>query len=91
MDMSNIVDEIVAVDDYTVRFDLQKPEAPFLANLAMDFAAIVSPTAFEKLGEDFKNNPVGTGPFKFVEWKKDDNHIMLKGTAEIVFRGEIVL
>ena len=61
MDMSNIVDEIVAVDDYTVRFDLQKPEAPFLANLAMDFAAIVSPTAVEKLGEDFKNNPVGTG------------------------------
>jgi ABC-type transport system substrate-binding protein len=72
MDMSNIVDAVVAVDDHTVRFDLKKPEAPFLANLAMDFAAIVSPAAVEKLGEDFKNNPVGTGPFKFVEWRKDD-------------------
>ena len=72
MDMSNIVDAVVAVDDYTVRFDLKKPEAPFLANLAMDFAGIVSPAAVEKLGENFKNNPVGTGPFKFVEWRKDD-------------------
>jgi ABC-type transport system substrate-binding protein len=72
MDMDNIVKAVVAVDDYTVRFDLKKPEAPFLANLAMDFAGIVSPSAVEKLGEDFKNNPVGTGAFKFVEWRKDD-------------------
>jgi ABC-type transport system substrate-binding protein len=72
MDMSNIVDEIVVVDNLTVRFELKKVEAPFLANLAMDFAAIVSPTAVARLGEEFKNNPVGTGPFRFVEWIKDD-------------------
>jgi len=76
MDMSNIVDDIVAVDEYTVRFDLKKREAPFLANLAMDFAAMVSPTAVEKYGEDFKSNPVGTGPFKFVSWQKDDNIVV---------------
>lgn len=73
MDMSNIVDEVVAVDDYTVRFELQKPEAPFIANLAMDFASIVSPAAVEKYGEDFKNNPVGTGAFTFVSWTKDSD------------------
>lgn len=72
MDMSNIVKDIVAVDDYTVKFVLKKKEAPFIANLAMDFASIVSPAAVKKYGEDFKNNPVGTGPFKFVSWKKDD-------------------
>jgi len=76
MGMSDIVDKIVVVDDYTVRFELKKVEAPFLANLAMDFAAIVSPTAVEKFGEDFKNNPVGTGPFKFVEWVKDDRIVV---------------
>ncbi len=76
MDMSNIVDSVVAVDDLTVQFNLQHVEAPFLANLAMDFASIVSPTAVAKYGEDFKNNPVGTGAFKFVSWNKD---------SEIVF------
>jgi len=76
MDMSNIVKDIVAVDEYTVRIDLKKVEAPFLANLAMDFAGMVSPTAVEKYGEDFKSNPVGTGPFKFVSWQKDDNIVL---------------
>ena len=39
----------------------------------MDFASIVSPTAVAKYGEDFKNNPVGTGAFKFVSWTKDSD------------------
>lgn len=73
MDMDNIVKEVVAVDDYTVQFNLKKVEAPFIANLAMDFASIVSPTAVAKYGEDFKNNPVGTGAFKFVSWTKDSD------------------
>ncbi len=45
MDLSNIVDEVIAVDNLTVKFKLKKVEAPFIANLAMDFASIVSPTA----------------------------------------------
>lgn len=73
MGMSDIVDEVVAVDAHTVRFDLKVVEAPFIANLAMDFAAIVSPTAAAKYGEDLASNPVGTGPFKFVSWIKDDS------------------
>ncbi len=81
MGMSDIIDEITVIDDYTVEFSLKKVEAPFLANLAMDFAAIVSPTAVAELGEDFKNNPVGTGPFKFVEWVKDDR-IVLERNAD---------
>ncbi|MBN2050242.1 MAG: ABC transporter substrate-binding protein [Spirochaetales bacterium] len=76
MDMSNIVDRLEVVDDYTVSFYLKKVEAPFLANLAMDFAAIVSPTAVEKYGAEFASNPVGTGPFKFVSWTKDDSIVL---------------
>jgi ABC-type transport system substrate-binding protein len=78
MDMSNIVKDIIAVDNYTVKFVLNKREAPFIANLAMDFAGIVSPTAVEKYGTDFPNNPVGTGPFKFVSWKKEDSIVFDK-------------
>lgn len=71
MGMSKIIKEISKVDDFTIKFTLNFPEAPFLANLGMNFASISSPTAIQKFGEDYGKNPVGTGPFKFVEWVKD--------------------
>ncbi len=76
MGMGSIIDEIVVVDDLTVKFVLTAPEAPFVANLAMDFAAIVSPTAVALYDEEFSSNPVGTGPFKLVSWTKDDSIVL---------------
>ena len=78
MEMDNTVDAIEAVDDYTVVFKLKRVEAPFLANMGMDFADIISPTAFMKNPKEFVRNPVGTGPFKFVNWIKDDRIILEK-------------
>jgi peptide/nickel transport system substrate-binding protein len=63
-----MVEKIEKVDDYTVSISLKEPFAPFLANMAMHSATIVSPTAVEKYGRDFSKNPVGTGAFKFVSW-----------------------
>jgi len=62
----------VKVDDYTVKVLLNELDTSIMYNFALYFTSIVSPTAAEKLGEDFKKQPVGTGPFKFVEWIKDD-------------------
>jgi peptide/nickel transport system substrate-binding protein len=76
MEMDDTIGSIEAVDKHTVVFKLKRREAPFIANMAMDFAAIVSPAAVLELGENFRSNPVGTGPFKFVEWKKDDRIIL---------------
>ncbi|MBE9554444.1 MAG: ABC transporter substrate-binding protein, partial [Proteobacteria bacterium] len=42
MSMPALIKEIVKVDDYTVKFVLNEPEAPFIANMAMDFASIMS-------------------------------------------------
>jgi peptide/nickel transport system substrate-binding protein len=81
MDMDNIIKDVVAVDSLTVKISLKKPEAPFLSNLAMNFSAIVSPTAAKKYGKDFSNNPVGTGAFKFVSWVKDDNIVLERYTG----------
>lgn len=73
-DESHIIESVTAEDDYTVVFKLKRPQAPFLKNIAMDMFAIASPTAFEEMGnDDFERNPVGTGPFKFVEWKPNDS------------------
>ncbi len=93
MGMSDIVDSIVAKDDLTVVFNLQKPEAPFIANLAMDFAGIVSPTAFMADPEGFSSNPVGTGPFKFVSWTKDSDIVLDRNDDywEDVFLDRLIL
>jgi peptide/nickel transport system substrate-binding protein len=73
-----VIKDVKAVDDYTVEFDLNFPQGPFLSNLAMSPFGIASPTAIKKEGPDqFAQKPVGTGPFVFVEWKKND-HITLK-------------
>jgi dipeptide transport system substrate-binding protein len=76
MDMTALLKDIVKVDDYTVKFVLNRPEAPFLANMAMDFASILSAEYAAKLEADGKKDminqqPVGTGPFMFVDYQKD--------------------
>jgi peptide/nickel transport system substrate-binding protein/oligopeptide transport system substrate-binding protein len=59
---------LTAPDDSTVVIRLAEPLATFPKLLAMPVAAIVP----EKIGADFGEKPVGTGPWKFVEWKHDD-------------------
>jgi len=81
MDMNNIVKEVKKIDDLTVKITLKRKESPFIANLAMQFASIVSPSAAEKYKEDFNSNPVGTGPFKFVKWVKNDSIILDRNEA----------
>ncbi len=74
MSMPDLITEIVKVDDYTVKFVLSRPEAPMIANLAMDFASIHSAEYADKMMDNkdaFDQNPVGTGPFQLVGYQKD--------------------
>ena len=66
------VEEVTVVDPTTVTFKLNAPYAPFLSNLAYPTGLIVSPAAVEANGADFGRNPVGTGPFKFAEWRSNE-------------------
>jgi len=76
MSMPALLKDIVKVDDNTVKFVLNRPEAPMIANLGMDFASIMSKEYADQLAasgnmEDLNQKPVGTGPFKFVNYQKD--------------------
>ena len=70
-DGDSFITKVEAKDDTTVVFTLRDPQGPFLNNLAMFVFVFSSPTALGKAGNDSCKNPVGTGPFKFVEWKPD--------------------
>lgn len=80
MSMSDIVKDIRSVSPHRVDVELHRPTAPFLSNLAMGFCSIVSPTAVRKWGEDYPRHPVGTGPFAFAEWIKDDRIVLTRNT-----------
>jgi dipeptide transport system substrate-binding protein len=76
MSMPTLIKEIVKVDDMTVKFVLTREEAPMMANLAMDFASIVSAeygAAMVAAGtpEAINQAPIGTGPFSLVAYQKD--------------------
>ncbi|UPL48043.1 ABC transporter substrate-binding protein [Hymenobacter sublimis] len=58
----------VAVNDSTLRIHLQEPFIPFLGILTMPYAYVVPREAVQKYGKDFREHPVGTGPFRFKEW-----------------------
>ena len=66
------ISQIVALDPFTVQIQLKTPYAPFISTLAGTSFSIVSPVAIQTLGE----NPIGTGPFKFVQWDKNDKIVL---------------
>jgi len=70
------VGEIKIIDDYTVAVMTKKPYAPLLNNLALWLCPIVSPMAMAEYKDQIGRNPVGTGPFRFVKWIKDDQIIL---------------
>lgn len=76
MEMGKIIKDVEKVGDHRVVIKLNRPEAPFLANLAMSFMSILSKEYadhLDKKGEKDKIDhfPVGTGPFIFKKYVKD--------------------
>ncbi|WP_232695408.1 ABC transporter substrate-binding protein [Brevibacillus daliensis] len=72
-DPNHIIASIETPDPSTVIFKMNRPLAPFMQNLGMFPFAIASPEAIKKDKDKFMEHPVGTGPFKFVEWKRNDS------------------
>lgn len=68
----------IAVNDSVFRLKLLKPYNPILGILSMQYCSVVPAEAVEKYGPDFRRHPVGTGPFKFVDWEEGQALILKK-------------
>lgn len=78
MEMDTMIKDIQKVNDHTVKFVLNQPAAPFLANIAMSFAVIQSKEYGDQLlkaktPEKIDLEPVGTGPFVLKRYVKDNS------------------
>lgn len=75
------------VDEFTLQMNFSAPFASFLTNLSGVYLTPASPTAIEELGADFGTNPVGTGPFRFVEWVPQ-SHIIIERNPDYAWAPE---
>ena len=68
---SNIASTEV-VSDYVVKITLKQPFSAFVNVMAHPSSGIASAAAIKSLGKELGQKPVGTGPFKFAEWRQPD-------------------
>lgn len=89
------VTEVRVVDEYTVQLVTSEPFAPMINHLTHSATGIQSPAAIERYGDDYAQNPVGTGPFMFKEWIAGDHITLVRNpnywgdpaqVEEVVFR-----
>jgi ABC-type transport system substrate-binding protein len=73
-----MIDSVEATGPLEVTIHMNRPDASLLLILADRPGMMVSPTAAEAAGPEFGLNPVGTGPFKFVEWLQGDRLVVEK-------------
>jgi len=71
----NFIDEVTTVDENTILIKTKEPSPILLARLAS--LEVVPKDYVEEVGnQEFAQNPVGSGPFKFVEWVKDEKIVL---------------
>jgi peptide/nickel transport system substrate-binding protein len=71
------VKEVQAVDDYTVRFITHKPWPNLIDQVSLTNLLVMPAKALKELGpQKLADHPIGTGPFKFVEWKRDERLVL---------------
>ncbi|MBF2048276.1 MAG: ABC transporter substrate-binding protein [Elainella sp. C42_A2020_010] len=96
---NSILQAVNVVDNSTIEFVLKNPFAAFPAAIASGYFGIASPDAIQKAGADYGTAgsvAVGTGPYKFVEWRTGDRIVLEKNpnywksgfpkTEQVVFR-----
>jgi peptide/nickel transport system substrate-binding protein len=84
------IENVVVEDDYTIRFELSSPYAAIILAMGNPSTGIIPKDTTEEMGMDeLDRNPIGTGPYQFVEFVPDDRIVLEKN--EDYFLGEPAL
>lgn len=78
---NNRIDSVkpfTVIDDSTFQLRLLRPFHPIMGILSMQYCSIVPKEAVDAYGKDFRRNPCGTGPFKFVSWDEGETLVFHK-------------
>ena len=75
------LDTVEVIDDHTVAYKFTAPFVPIFVGLGFSYCAPISTAAVAQFGDEFGRHPVGTGPYKFIDWTADDT-IILEKNAE---------
>jgi peptide/nickel transport system substrate-binding protein len=72
-----LIDRVEIVDPYTVKVHTSKPWPTFTTVMTFRQASMYPPKAYAgKATGDISKNPIGTGPYKFVRWSKDEEIVL---------------
>lgn len=88
--INKYIDSVTAINEHTVEFKLKEAFSPFMSLFVVDNMPMVPKHIYD--GTDYRTNPanqtpIGTGPFKFKEWKKG-SHIVLTRNADYWKKGQ---
>lgn len=72
------VKEIIIKNDSTLIIELKQPFPAFLGLMSMKYCSVVPKEIVEHYGNDFRSNPVGTGPFLFKRWVENTKLVFRK-------------
>ncbi|PWC16257.1 diguanylate cyclase [Brenneria roseae subsp. roseae] len=78
-DSYSIIDKAEAPDPHTLVITLKSPSAPFLSQLALPNASVISEKALKAEGEEaFAEKPMGSGAFSVKEWTRGEKVVLVK-------------
>jgi len=78
----------LATNDSTFIIYLKEPTSAFLSILTMKYFSVIPAEALDFYGQEFRRNPVGTGPFKFKFWEEGTKLVLLKNDNYFEFDGK---